>query len=187
MYIPRGKPQVYRNLDNTLRIRSLKIGLGLGQSSYTDKISQNPSIRISDMPLIFFLYNVSTPHPLCPPSPSSHPPQRPRPLTREYPHDAEPHIEQAQRIRHQPPHTAHPAHRAEHLTATIRAPANRQRANHVPRRRIHRQHHAHEASQHEREEAVTQHAGAAGKRQRAGQVAATAAVCDAAHVVVVVV
>lgn len=139
-------------------------------------------IIISATPLANFVHFLEhPPNPTAPPPLSrSNPPQPTGPLTREYPHDPKPNIKQPQRIRHQPSHAPHPPHRAEHLTAAISAPANRQRADHVPGRRIHRQRHAHATREHERQQAVPQHAGAPGEGQRAGQLAAAAA----AHVVV---
>lgn len=101
------------------------------------------------------------------------PRQRATPFTRENPHDAKAGVEQAQRIRHQPPHTPHPAHRAKHAAATVRAPANRQRAEHIPAQRIHGRDHAHQTRQHEREEAVPEDAGAAGERECGVEVTAT--------------
>ena len=80
-----------------------------------------------------------------------------RTLTTKNAHNAKSHIKQSQRIRHQPPHTAHPPHSAKHLTTTIRAPHNRQRTQYITHRRIHRQQDAHETSQHKRQQTISQH------------------------------
>ncbi len=97
------------------------------------------------------------------------PNQIPTFATRKDPHDPKADVEQPQRIRHQPSHTPHPPHGAEHLAATIRAPTDRQSRNHIPSRRIHRQHHTDTARQHERQQTIAQHARAPRERQRRAQ------------------
>ena len=126
------------------------------------RITIDDTIRIFQSVFPTTLYvQVHFPHPsLCPHSTShrSSPLQAPtRTFTTENPHDPKSHIEQSQRIRHQPPHTPHPPHSAEHLTTTIRAPHNRQSTQHIPHRRIHRQQHAHATRQHKRQKTISQH------------------------------
>lgn len=91
------------------------------------------------------------------------------PLTRKNDHDPKPNVEQAQRVRHQPSHGAHPTHRAKHSTAAIRAPHNRGATRHIPARAIHRRHDADQARKHQRKQTVTQHGGAPRKSEGAGE------------------
>ena len=106
------------------------------------------------LPLTLYIYiQIHIPNPpFCPHCTScrSSPLQVPPSFTTKYPHNPKPNIKKPQRIRHQAPHTPHAPHSAKHLTTTIRTPHNRQRTQHIPHRRIHRQQHPYETSQYER-------------------------------------
>lgn len=97
--------------------------------------------------------------------------QRTRPPRRENPHNTKDNIKQRQRIRDKPTHSTHPCHGTEHPRRAIRAPPNRGRSQKIPEKSIHGDQNTNQCSQHQRQEAISQHAGGAGERQGSREMA----------------
>lgn len=97
--------------------------------------------------------------------------QRPGATRREDTHNSKNDVEQSQGIRHKTPHATHACHRAEHPRRTICAPANSGNGQEIAEHGVHGNQDTNETGEHQRKEAVAQHASGAWEGQSSREMA----------------